>query len=133
MSERIDMGSEPPRISNADTDDSDAEGSSSNHLSPNRILHPVGEIPVKCNVSGGGYTDEAKCREYNRMVNGYKEVSNSSSTTSISLTPSDSYLRYLNGVDEDTALMLRFLLRNISQVCGCCHVLVAMVQVATAF
>ncbi len=87
----------------------DAEGSA-NHL-PNRNL-PLTQLAMD---NKNGCSEEAEHqRETVDIVNSAKGVSNNT----ISSLISNSSLSCLDGVDEDTAVMLRFLLRSISQVCG---------------
>ncbi len=86
------------------------DGGESANSSPDRNLG-LAQLSV---VHENGCTEGAQRRATIDIVNSAKEVSNSTTSNLISNSP----VSYLDGVDEDTAVMLRFLLKNISQVCG---------------
>ncbi len=92
------------RISNAA---GGVEGSA-NDL-PNRNL-PLAQSAVD---NENGCSEEAQQSDTVDVVHSAKGVSNNT----ISSLISNASLSCLDGMDEDTAAMLKFLLRNISQVC----------------
>ncbi len=85
------------------------DGGESANYSPDRNLDLA-----QLSVHENGCTEGAQRRATIDIVNSVEGVSNSTTSNLIS----NSSVSYLDGVDEDTAIMLRFLLKTISQVCG---------------
>eukprot|EP01084_Bolivina_argentea_P215603 366057_1 len=82
------------------------DGGESANYSPDRNLDLA-----QLSVHENGCTEGAQRRATIDIVNSVEGVSNSTTSNLIS----NSSVSYLDGVDEDTAIMLRFLLKTISQ------------------